>query len=87
MCYSHKKFKVSIKSRIKFEKVDRVIKFNQNAELKPYVDMNNKLKQKGKKNEKDIFRLINNVVFGKTMEDVRKQRNIKLVTTERSENI
>ena len=50
------------------EKVHRVVKFNQKAWLKPYIDMNTKLKKKVNNNlEKDVFKLVYNSVFRRTM--------------------
>ena len=87
ICCTYKIIKTSIKSWIKIKKIHRIIEFNQEAWLKPYIDMNTELRKVAKDDfEIDLFKLMNNVVFGKIMENIRKHRDIKLVTTDKKRN-
>ena len=80
-----KLLKQALNHLLKLKRVRRIIEFSQKAWLKRYewlIDMNTELRKLAKDDfEKDLFKLMNNEVFGKTMENIRKHRNIKLVTT------
>ena len=67
--------KQALNHGLSFKKVHKVIKFDQNVWLKPYIDMNTNLRKKKTKNdfEKDFFKLMNNAVFVKTIKKCEKK--------------
>ena len=71
--------KQALNHRLVLKKVHRMIKFNEKVWPKSYFDMNTYLRKAAKNDfEKDFFKLINTAVFGKTMENFRKHRDIEL---------
>lgn len=76
--------KQAIEQGLKLEKIHRAIKFNQSPWLKPYIDWNTVKRTQAKDPfEEDLYKKMNNAMFGKSIENLRKRMNLELVTTQK----
>ena len=80
----YRNLKMYLEMGMKLTKVHRIIGFSQSPWLKTYIELNTRLRATAKTDsERDFFKLMNNSVFGKTMENMRKRVDVRLVTTEK----
>ena len=83
----HKNLRTYLKHGLKLTKIHRGITFEEKDFMKSYISLNTDMRTKGTTDfEKDFYKLMNNSVFGKTMENVRNRVNVKLVTNEKDLN-
>ncbi len=81
----HETLKLYLSLGLKLKKIHRGITFDEEDFMKPYIKLNTDMRAKGTTDfEKDFYKLMNNSVFGKTMENVRNRVNVKLVSDEKS---
>ena len=83
----HENLKFYLRQGLRLTKIHRGVTFEEKDFMKKYIDLNTNMRKKGTTDfEKDFYKLMNNSVFGKTMENVRNRVNVKLVTNKKDLN-
>jgi len=73
---------------MKLKRVQRVLEFEQECWMEPYIRMNTEFRKKAKSSiEKNFYKLMNNSIFGKTMENLRNRIDIKIVRSNETDKI
>jgi hypothetical protein len=80
---NYRYLKLVLSLGVKLKKVKRVLEYEQSNFMASYIMKNTLMRQQAKNDfEKDFYKLMNNSVFGKTMENVRNRINFRLISTE-----
>ena len=82
--FLHRNLKYYLSKGLVLKKVHRILDFKQSDWMKPYIDFKTqKRKEANNEAHKTLFKLLNNAVYGKTMQNMRKRTKIRIITNEK----